>query len=120
MRFAGPALLLIIGVGPVAVHHSLPGPFEETLPQERGLGAAPVGLFFQAAFSTTGATPAYFCNEAAVRYRSGRSPKATSRRGASAGPAPGSAANSSTRGCAAKAAAMRELFGGSAAKTEVV
>jgi len=72
VRFAGPALLLIIGVGPVAVHNSLSGPFDETLPQERGRGPAPVGPFFLAVFSTSGATPAYFCNEAAVGYRSGR------------------------------------------------
>jgi hypothetical protein len=39
--------------------------------------------------SVTGATPTYFWREAASGNRSRRSPKATSRRGAKAGPAPG-------------------------------
>jgi len=45
--------------------------------------------------SVTGAMPEYFCSSAAFLNRSLCSPKATSKRGASDGPAPGSELNKS-------------------------
>ena len=79
------------GVGPEGARDGLSDPLAEGLAEEGGALVAPVDGGFVAAAFGDGATPAYCWTEAASGKRSRRSPKATSKRGARAAPAPGRA-----------------------------
>ena len=69
--FAGAALLVVVGVGPVAVHDGLSGPFDEALAQERGCGPPPVRPAFLSALFTHGSHARVFLQRGGSRVAFG-------------------------------------------------
>src|SRR5262249_49747325 len=92
-------LLLVIDLGPEGMPNRFGGPLHERLPEELGTLETPGHQAFFPLRSVTGAMPAYFCSAAAEGYRSRCSPKATKRRDAKTGSAPGRACNKGKSGC---------------------
>jgi hypothetical protein len=82
---------VVEGARPEGARDGLPDPLDEGLAKEGWALIAPVDGGLVAAAFGSGATPAYCWSEAASAKRSRRSPKATSKRGARAAPAPGRA-----------------------------